>query len=88
MKIEDIKAGDVLCSTDRHGTGYYKVIKVNRVTVDLQSENGNKVRAYPHIFERKVTYPVAAFEASAGASSSVVTGRAAPSTRAESISRG
>lgn len=58
MKIQDIAKGDTLVSTDSRGTGYYKVEKVNRVTVDVIGENGNKVRAYPLIFDRKVTYAV------------------------------
>lgn len=61
MNIEQISKNDVLCSTDENGTGYYKVVKVNRMTVDVISENGNRVRAYPVIFDRKITYPVAAF---------------------------
>ena len=58
MRITDIKKDDVLVSTDKHGTGYYRVLKVNRVTIDVRGENGNTVRAYPVIFDRKVTYPV------------------------------
>lgn len=58
MQIEDIKPNDVLVSVDKHGTGYYRVLKVNRVTVDVRAENGNEVRCYPHIFDRKVTYQV------------------------------
>ena len=55
MKIAEIKPNDVLVSVDETGAGFYRVLKVNRVTVDVTSENGNKVRAYPHIFDRKVT---------------------------------
>lgn len=58
MKIEDIKPGDVLVSVDARGAGYFRVAQVNRITVDVVGENGNAVRAYPHIFDRKVTYPV------------------------------
>ena len=58
MKITDIKVGDVLVSTDEHGTGYYRVLKVNRVTIDVRGENGNTVRAYPAIFDRRIDYPV------------------------------
>jgi hypothetical protein len=58
MKIEDIKPNDVLVSVDKNGAGYYRVLKVNRVTVDAQAENGNQVRAYPEIFDRKINYPV------------------------------
>ena len=47
MKIGEIKAGDTLINTDENGTGYYRVYKVNRVTVDVLSENGNKVRMHP-----------------------------------------
>lgn len=64
MKIEEITKGDILCSTDSRGTGYFRVDKVNRVTIDVTGENGNHVRAYPFIFERKVTYPVKAFSTS------------------------
>jgi hypothetical protein len=62
MNITDIEAGDTLCSTDRRGTGYYRVVKVNKITVDVIAENGNKVRSYPAMFDRKVTYAVAAFD--------------------------
>ncbi len=58
MKIGDIKAGDVLVNVDENGAGFYRVEKVNRVTVNVVSENGNRLRAYPHIFDRKVLYPV------------------------------
>ena len=58
MRIEDIKRGDVLVSTDKHGTGYYRVRKVNRVRVIVVGENGNEVSAYPSVFDRKVTYDV------------------------------
>ena len=58
MNIQDICIGDVLVCVDKNGTGYYRVRKVNRVTVDVVGENGNAVRAYPLIFDRKVTYPV------------------------------
>lgn len=61
MNIEQISKDDVLCSTDENGTGYYKVLKVNRITVDVVGENGNLVRAYPAMFDRKITYPVSAF---------------------------
>lgn len=67
MKIEDMKTGDVLVSVDKNGAGYYKVAKVNRVTVDVISENGNRVRSYPATFDRRVTYPVAAFMAAEAA---------------------
>lgn len=59
MKIAEIKPDDVLVNVDENGAGYYRVLKVNRVTIDVRSENGNKVRAYPHIFDRKVDYSVA-----------------------------
>jgi hypothetical protein len=61
MDRADIKPGDVLVSVDSRGAGYYKVVKINRVTVDVVAENGNTVRAYPSAFSRKITYPVAAF---------------------------
>lgn len=58
MHINDIHEGDVLVSTDKNGTGYYRVLKVNYITVDVRGENGNVVRQRPHIFDRKVEYPV------------------------------
>jgi hypothetical protein len=58
MRIEDIKENDVLVSTDEGGSGYYRVLKVSKRTVRVRSENGNEMRAYPHSFNRKVTYPV------------------------------
>lgn len=58
MKIEEIKQNDVLVNVDENGAGYFRVLKVNRVTVDVRGENGNRVRAYPHIFDRKVDYAV------------------------------
>ena len=61
MKIQDIKSGDILVHVDSNGAGYYKVVKVNRVTVDVLGENGIKVRCYPVLFDRKITYPVHTF---------------------------
>ncbi len=58
MKIDDINQGDVLVSVDKDGAGYFRVLKVNRKTVDVVAENGNKVRAYPHLFDRKINYAV------------------------------
>ncbi len=58
MNIEDLKRGDVVCSTDSRGTGYYRVLKVNKITVDVVGENGNKVRSYPAMFDRKIDYHV------------------------------
>ena len=58
MKIAEIEKGDTLVSVDKHGAGYYRVVKVNRVTVDVVHENGAKVRAYPVHFDRKVNYAV------------------------------
>jgi len=58
MKIADIKAGDVLVNTDENGTGYYRVLKVCRVTVKVRCENGNEARMYPVIFDRKIDYQV------------------------------
>lgn len=63
MRLADIKAGDVLVSVDSRGAGYYKVVKVNAKTLHVIGENGNPIfRAYAATFDRKVTYPVAAFE--------------------------
>lgn len=58
MNITDIQPSDVLVSVDARGAAYYRVIKVNRVTVDAISENGNEVRMRPHLFNRKVNYQV------------------------------
>lgn len=58
MKIEHIKPNDVLVSVDENGAGYYRVLKINRITIDVRCENGTKVRAYPHVFDRKVDYEV------------------------------
>ena len=58
MTREQIKVGDVLCSVDENGCGYYRVLKVNRLTIDVQGENGNKMRSYPSMFDRKIDYPV------------------------------
>lgn len=58
MKIQDIKPGDVLVNVDKNGAGYYRVLKVNRITIDVRGENGNECRAYPCIFDRKIDYPV------------------------------
>lgn len=62
MKIEDLAKGDRVCSTDARGTGYYLVLKVNRVTVDVKCENGVEMRVYPNVFDRKVAYPIPAFD--------------------------
>jgi hypothetical protein len=61
VKIDDIKPGDTLVNTDKNGTGYYRVLKVLRVNVYVLHENGNCSRMRPHLFSRKVNYPVAAF---------------------------
>lgn len=58
MKIESIQPNDVLVSVDENGAGYYRVLKVNRVTVDVRGENGNQIRTRPHKFYRKVNYQV------------------------------
>jgi len=58
MRIEDIKANDVLVGVDENGAGYYRVLKVSRVTIRVRGENGNEFRAYPTIFNRKIDYPV------------------------------
>jgi hypothetical protein len=41
MKIADIQKGDVLVHVDKHGAGFYRVVKVNRVSVDVVGETGN-----------------------------------------------
>lgn len=58
MKIEDIRKGDTLVNVDKNGAGYYRVVKVNRVTATVRSENGNEFKAYPHVFDRKIPYVV------------------------------
>lgn len=58
MKIADIKSKDVLVSTDENGTGYYRVLKVFKITIKVRGENGNEFRAYPASFDRRVDYPV------------------------------
>ncbi len=58
MKITDLKPEDVVVNVDKNGAGYYRVLKINRVTVDVRGENGNVIRTYPHLFDRKVDYPV------------------------------
>jgi hypothetical protein len=58
MKIKDIKPNDVLVSVDEYGAAYYRVLKVNRVTVNVRTENGNVARMPPHLFSRKISYPV------------------------------
>jgi hypothetical protein len=58
MKIADVKVDDVLVNVDENGAGYYRVLKVNRVTIDVRCENGVKVRAYPHIFNFKANNPL------------------------------
>jgi hypothetical protein len=63
VKIEDIKPGDILCSlVDTGATGelgattiYYRVLKVNRITVTVRSEYGREFRAYPAIFHGRAT---------------------------------
>lgn len=55
MRIETIKPRDVLVSTDKHGTGYYYVLKVNRVTVDVWAEQGHTSRMLAATFDRKVS---------------------------------
>lgn len=58
MRIEEINRDDVLVNVDEHGAGYYRVLKVNRKTVDVVGENGNRVRVRPHLFNRRVHYDV------------------------------
>lgn len=62
MHISEMKKDQIVCSTDKNGTGYYKILQVNRITVDVQSENGSKFRAHPMIFDRAVNYEVEAFK--------------------------
>lgn len=62
MTLDQITVGDVLTYTDKHGTAYYKVLAKHRVNVSVMHESGSVSRCSPHLFRRKVTYPVAAFE--------------------------
>ena len=55
MRISFIRPADVLVSTDGHGSGYYRVIKVNRTTIDVMTEQGCCIRVYPEIFDRVVS---------------------------------
>ena len=56
MKIADIKPTDVLVDTDQRGTGYYRVVKVNRVTITVETEQRRIIKAYPHVFDRKAHF--------------------------------
>lgn len=58
MKLADIKADDVLVSTDENGTGYYRVVKVCKIKIRVRGENGNEFLSYPAIFDRRIDYPV------------------------------
>lgn len=51
VQLSKLKTGDVL---HKNGVGRFTVVKVNRTTVDVRGENGNVVRAYPAIFDRKL----------------------------------
>lgn len=62
MQIEHIYHGDFLKSTDSRGTAYYKVLRCNRVTVDVLCENGNRARIRAVIFDGKVSYIPDAFK--------------------------
>ena len=55
MKIGDINKGDVLVRVDKDGSGYYRVLKINRVTVTVKTEQGETIKAYPHFFDGKTT---------------------------------
>lgn len=58
MRAQDIATRDVLVSTDKHGTSYYYVLKVNRVSVDVWTEQGHSTRMGTQLFDRKVAaYP-------------------------------
>lgn len=62
MQITEIKKGDYLVNVDQRGASYYQVLKVNRVTIEVLNERGGRVKAYPHIFDRKVLYTPEAFK--------------------------
>ena len=55
MKLSDIDFGDVLVSTDCNGTGFYRVEKVCRKVVKVATEQGHIIRAYPIMFDSKLT---------------------------------
>ena len=58
MHLRDIQTGDTLVSVQSTGTGvdatYYRVLKVNRVTVRARSEYGDEGLFCPQMFDRKV----------------------------------
>lgn len=55
MQLSDLNPGDVLVSTDMHGTGFYRVEKVCRRMVKVKTEQGHTIRAYASTFDRKLT---------------------------------
>lgn len=63
LKIEVVFAPKtVLVSVDKHGAGYYKVLRVSKIKIKALCENGNEVLCYPNMFSHKIIYSVAAFE--------------------------
>lgn len=57
MKIQNIQIGDVLVDTNKHGSAFFRVVRVNRVTVDVIGEDGVTRRVYAHLFDRKIPDP-------------------------------
>ena len=55
MKLADMSKGDVLVSVDANGAGFYRVEKVCRRMVKVATEQGHVIRAYPVMFDRKLS---------------------------------
>jgi hypothetical protein len=55
MKLTDLSSGDVLVSVDANGAGYYRVEKVCHRMVKVTTEQGHIIRAYPEMFDRKLS---------------------------------
>jgi len=56
MKLENIKAGDILVNVDRHGAGFVRVLKVCKVKIRVRGENGFEFLSYPHLYDRKINW--------------------------------
>jgi len=55
VTLTDLAPGDVLVSVDANGAGYYRVEKVCRRMVKVVTEQGHTIRAYPSMFDRKLS---------------------------------
>lgn len=55
MKLSDLSPGDVVCSTDAHGTAFYRVEKVCARIVKVRTEQGDAIRLHPQTFDRKLS---------------------------------